>query len=171
MDMSFVPDGEYVRFQIPILGVLIHMIAELGDSGLVVHFSLNIGLRVVRCCEHVLDPRDVTCVIENRKANFLPMSGNIMCGGPWAMTQWVTNAFATRPAVTALNGTVWTLWQKRFIILKRYALFREVSTSSPKISMPTSFNRVRGGNMFMYFLCRWMLMRFSAQVTQLCTVS
>lgn len=86
------------------------------------------------------------------------------------MTHWFTNAFVTHSAVTALKPILQTSLESRYYITRRYLLFREFVTSSPKMSIAAYSNGVETINILMTLLYLRILTRFQAQRTHLRTV-
>lgn len=64
MDLSVVPERQCVRIKDPVFGILISIVAEPGDSCVIVPLNLAAGLRVVRCFEHVIDLYGLTDVLK-----------------------------------------------------------------------------------------------------------
>lgn len=65
MDLSVVPEREYVCVQISIFWVMFYKMAEFGDNGAAVPLDLTLGLPMIGGFEHISNIQESTDVLEN----------------------------------------------------------------------------------------------------------
>lgn len=73
-DLSVLPKREYVGIQVLFFAEFFDSVAEPDDDSAVVVLDLAISLRVVRCCEDVLDSQDLGDVLKTLRAELLAIT-------------------------------------------------------------------------------------------------
>lgn len=64
VDLTVVPEREYVRIQVLIFEVLLNIVAKFGDISVNVPLGSVTGLRMICCREHVLNPKNRADVLK-----------------------------------------------------------------------------------------------------------